>query len=195
MKKIREFKSFLEALSQHTDDKELIRALTEGFDHCYPVASKISAFVECAIGGDKVDGAKKIIEAGMEGSGISDFDSYRSTIDGEKVDPAFEAEIRDMFEGSALPEADGSKLGNLMKVLALSAGLATGAHAADADSSATKAPTEKFQEDKTGSLDDVLKGAMGAKATHYVTEKNKHNTDTVKKLGEKAKEAAGVQAG
>ena len=33
------------------------------------------------------------------------------------------------------------------------------------------------------------------KATHYVTEKNKHNSDTVKKLGEKAKEAAGVQAG
>ena len=194
MKKIREFKSFLEILAQHTDDKDLIRALTEGFEHCYPVESKIKAFVECVIG-SKVDEAKKIIEAGMEGTGIADFDAYRTTIEGDKVDPAFEAEIRDMFEGSALPEADGSKLGNLMKVLALSAGLATGAHAADSDSTATKAPTEKFQEEKSGSLDDVLKGAMGEKATHYVTEKNKHNSDTVKKLGEKAKEAAGVQAG
>lgn len=194
MKKIREFKSFLEILAQHTDDKDLIRALTEGFEYCYPVESKVRAFVECAIG-SKVDEAKKIIEAGMEGTGIADFDAYRTTIEGDKVDPAFEAEIRDMFEGSALPEADGSKLGNLMKVLALSAGLATGAHAADSDSTATKAPTEKFQEEKSGSLDDVLKGAMGEKATHYVTEKNKHNSDTVKKLGEKAKEAAGVQAG
>ena len=192
-KKVEIFKAFLENLSTITDDKELLKTLTEGFEKCYPSKDSITAFVECGLISSDVPGAKKIIEAGMDASKIADFDEYMKSLEGKNPEPAFEAAISDVFGSSTLVEAETSKLSNLMKILALSAGIASGAHAADADTTTVKAPTQQFQnEDDSPKLDDVLKSSLGDKAMHYIKGHNAKTIHDVKTAGEKAKPAVDI---
>lgn len=199
---VKKFAAFLESMSGTGANPALMTVIKAGFKECYPINESIEDELPKLFGGvfsaDKINEAIKLIKAGMEKVGKSDLASYIKDVMAIEPDEDFFAEIKDEFTPAAMPVTEGigdSKLANILKLLAVSAMIASGAHAGSNDSTvtdSTKAPVEKFKDDNTSKLDDLLKNTLGADAMHYLQHKNAKSTGTAQKLGDKAKAAIGI---
>ena len=201
---IKTFQTFLESISKYCDDKNLMSVITEGFNTCHPLHESIIDDVKATLGkyvpAEKVEGFSNVVAKAMEKTGLVDVKEFIKKVLDMTPTPEFAEESVDFLGEAVLTEGVGDKIGKLAHIMAVAAMLASGAMASEgSDSTAVPAVDEapakvtQFDQDKTESLDDMLKKALGDKGMNYLKKKSEKNTNTVQDIGDKAKTAAGIQ--